>query len=103
MESTDLFTAERRHLGMEQGRRDLGIGHLPLKLGLSSFNLDHLGVDRIPAPPFRIKLSRVSSSRSILFSSERAISREAEPSIRRRFISRVNSPQNSSNGVGSIK
>jgi hypothetical protein len=31
-----LFTVELRHLVMEQGRRDLGIGHLPSKLDLST-------------------------------------------------------------------
>jgi hypothetical protein len=57
------------------------------------------------APPFRIKLIRVSSSRSILFSSDRVVSREAEPFIRRCwFISRVNSSQKKFlNSAGSIK
>lgn len=32
---------------MEKGRRDLGIGQLPLKCSLSVFELDHLGVDRV--------------------------------------------------------
>ncbi|WP_349510059.1 MULTISPECIES: hypothetical protein [unclassified Bradyrhizobium] len=47
VESADLFTVERRHLGMEKWRRSLGISQLPLKLSLPMFELDHLGVDLV--------------------------------------------------------
>ncbi|MGC2082099.1 MAG: hypothetical protein WA702_01915 [Bradyrhizobium sp.] len=47
MESADLLAIERCHFGMEQGRGALSVGQLPLKFRLSTFELDHLGVDRI--------------------------------------------------------
>jgi hypothetical protein len=53
VESVDLFPVERRHLGMEQRWRAFGIGQLPLKFRLSTFELDHLCVDGIREARYR--------------------------------------------------
>lgn len=100
VQSADLFVIESCHLGVQQGPGPLGVSQYLFELDLATFKLDHFC---IAAPPLRIKFSNVSSSRSIRLISVWAGSIDAEPSIRRQFISRVNSSQNSLNRAGSIR